>query len=149
MSSDLDDDDGNTPREHLVTAEERREHYAEYPEGTAVVSGVAGEDLLRRVRLLERHVEDQRGDVASLKGSRSLWSRVLWVAGPLMFTAMLYSADRITSSAERVGATAAKIEALDEQIKELQREVLMLLKLSGYDTKSSVTISSLSQGPQP
>lgn len=141
MSGDRSDD---TPREHLVTDGERREHFASYPPGTLVVaeSGPAMPRSQFEIAL--------DGRVKSLEDSRSFWK---WVAGlgiPLLFAgagAVLHdSMAEVAKNSERVGATAARIEAIektiasdrasmDRLIEMLEQDIRELRKHAGLDPK--------------
>lgn len=151
-----DNPETETTPVRVVTDDEKQDHWADYPPGTpaiaehgALTRGEIERDLLRRVRSLERRVDDHGIKVDSLHASRTFWRRIFFVVGPLLLAGIgalaLYVADRISESSKDRGATAAELKALSKQIDNLQQEVLMLLKLSGLDPSKSLSVSALTQ----
>jgi hypothetical protein len=132
-----DDDNDDTPRTHVMTDSERREHYATYPPGTLPVA----ETLVTPRNLFEQRLDTRldrvEAEVDSLNSSRRFWR---WIAGlgiPALLSAMLvvllWSADRVSASAERVGETTAEIRALGKLIDLLEAQVAELRRRAGID----------------
>lgn len=89
-------DDENTPREHIVTDDERREH---------------------RLERIEDHVD-------SLLSSRKNTNRALWIVIPALIgalgTVLVFAAEKIAASYERVGETRATIAGLRDRLDDLK-----------------------------
>lgn len=147
-----DDQDDDTPRTQIATESQR--HYARYPPGTPVAD-LVDQDLQQRMHVVERDVELQGRELASLTSSRRTWTWIIRLGAPVLLTFalgfVLYAADKISASGERAGETRAKIEALDKRVDGLQRDIntlqrdintliLELRKLSGHDPRHGLSI---------
>ena len=127
-----DDDNSDEPMMEPPTDRERRAHFEVYSPGMPVV-----QELMAVPRSAYEHKVEER--LSSLEDSRRFWR---WIAGlglPVMATAMLtlgiWAAETIASSSERVGETAAEIRDLVKQVDRLERQIDLLLKLSGLNPK--------------
>lgn len=112
----------NTPPVHLVTDEERREHFERYPPGTPPIR-LEPTMHDERFERLERHV-------ASLLSSRKNTLRALWIAIPALLgalgTVLVFAAEKIATSSERAGKVEATLESEKERRQSLEREVEQL-----------------------
>jgi hypothetical protein len=124
-----DDQDGNTPRDHIATNSERHAHL-QAARDAGVIADPVEQDLQLRVRSLEE--------------SRRAWR---WIAGitlPVLLVAMttvqLWMIDRVSTSERAAGRSEATTESIQFRLNLLEGYVHELLRHAGLISRGTVAV---------